>query len=148
MTLVASGGTSPMTDPDGRCFLSAWAATTPFRNVEQKPNLPNWKDSPSPPCSTRAYYPANALFRAGNVPLSGHIVNKCQTPAVLQLNIKGLTASKMNLLNHLPVQYEALVILLQETHCTCSDKLTIPGFALAGSSLAGSMALPCLSMTG
>ena len=33
------------------------------------------------------------------------------------------------------VQYEALVILFQETHCTCADKLTISGFALAGSSL-------------
>ena len=33
------------------------------------------------------------------------------------------------------MQYKALVILLQETHCTCADKLTIPGLALAGSSL-------------
>ena len=42
----------------------------------------------------------------------------------------------MNVLHHLAVQHEALVILLQETHCTCADnKLTIPGFALAGSSL-------------
>ena len=68
-------------------------------------------------------------------PLSGHIVNKFRRPAVLQLSIEGLTASKMNVLHHLAVQYEALVILLQETHCTCADKLTIPDFALAGSSL-------------
>ena len=53
----------------------------------------------------------------------------------MQLNIEGLTASKMNVLHHLAVQYEALVILLQETHCNCADKLTIPGFALVGSSL-------------
>ena len=66
---------------------------------------------------------------------SGHTVNKFQRPEVLQLNIEGLTASKMNVLHHLAVQYEALVILLQETHCTCADKLTIPGFALAMSSL-------------
>ena len=70
-----------------------------------------------------------------DVPLSGHIVNKFRRPAVLQLNIKGLTASKINVLHHLAVQCEALVILLQETHCTCADKLTTPGFALAGSSL-------------
>ena len=70
-----------------------------------------------------------------DVPLSGHTVSKFRRPAVLQLNIEGLTASKMNVLQHLAVQYEALVILLQETHCTCADKLTIPGFALAGSSL-------------
>ena len=67
--------------------------------------------------------------------LSGDNVNKFRRPAVLQLNIEGLTASKMNVLHHLAVQYEALVILLQETHCTCTDKLTIPGFALAGSFL-------------
>ena len=69
------------------------------------------------------------------MPLPGHTVNKFQRPAVLQLNIKGLIASKMNVLHHLAVQYEALVILLQEIHCTCAYKLTIPGFAPAGSSL-------------
>ena len=73
--------------------------------------------------------------KRGDVPLSGHTVNKFRRPAVLQLNIEGLTASKMNVLYHLAMQYEALVILLQETHCTCADKLTKPGFALAGSSL-------------
>ena len=62
----------------------------------------------------------------GDVPLSGHAVNKFQRPEVLQLNLEGLTASKMNVLHHLAVQ---------ETHCTCADKLTILGFALAGSSL-------------
>ena len=67
--------------------------------------------------------------------MSGHTVNNLRTPAVSQLNIEGLTATKMNVLHHLAVQHEALVILLQETHCTCADKLTIPGFALAGSSL-------------
>ena len=44
----------------------------------------------------------------------------------------------MNVLHHLAhlaVQYEALVILLQETHCTCANKLTTPGLALARSSL-------------
>ena len=71
----------------------------------------------------------------GDGPQSGHTVNKFQRPAILQLNIEGLTASKMNVLHHLAMQYEALVILLRETHCTCADKLTIPGFALAGSSL-------------
>ena len=41
----------------------------------------------------------------------------------------------MNLLNHLAEQYQTLLIPFQETHCTCADKLTIPGFALAGSFL-------------
>ena len=70
-----------------------------------------------------------------NVTLSEYTVNKFRRPAVLQLNIEGLTASKTNVLRHLAVQYEALVILLKETHCIFADKLTIPGFALAGSSL-------------
>ena len=52
------------------------------------------------------------------MPLSGHTVNKFRRPEALQLNIKGLTASKMNVLYHPAVQYETLVILLQETHCT------------------------------
>ena len=69
------------------------------------------------------------------MPLSGHIVNKFRKPAVLQLNIEGLTTSKINVLHHLAVQYETLVILLWETHCTCEDKLTIPGFAQGRSSL-------------
>ena len=85
------------------------------RLSEQKPNLPTWKGSPSP--------------------LSGHIVNKFRRPAVLKLNIEGLATSKMNVLHHVAVQYEALVILLQKSHCTCADKLTIPDFTLAGSSL-------------
>ena len=66
---------------------------------------------------------------------SGHIVNKFRRPAILQLNIEGLTASKMNILHHLAVQFEALIILLQETHCAFIDKLVFPGFALAGSCL-------------
>ena len=58
----------------------------------------------------------------GNVriklPFSGHIANKFRRPTILQLNIEGLTASKMNVLHHLAMQSDALVILLQETHCT------------------------------
>ena len=71
----------------------------------------------------------------GDVPLSGHTVNKFRRPAVLKLNIEGLAASKMNVLHHLAVQYQVLVILFQKFHCTCADMLTIPGFTLAGSYL-------------
>ena len=71
----------------------------------------------------------------GDVPLLGHIVSKFQRPAVLYLNIEGLTASKMNVLHHLAAQYEALVISLEEIYCTCADKLTIPSFALIRSFL-------------
>ena len=66
---------------------------------------------------------------------SGHIANKFRRHTILQLNIEGLTASKMNVLHHLAMQSEALVILLQETHCTDAEKLVLPNYQLAGSSL-------------
>ena len=75
----------------------------------------------------------------GNVriklPFSGHIANKFRRPTILQLNIEGLTTSKMNVLHHLAMQSEVLVILLQETHCTDAEKLMLPHYQLAGSSL-------------
>ena len=42
---------------------------------------------------------------------------------------------KMNILHHLTMQSEALVILLQETHCTDAEKLVLLNYQLAGSSL-------------
>ena len=69
------------------------------------------------------------------LPFSGHIANKFRRPTILQLNIEGLTASKMDVLHHLAMQSEALVILLQETHCTDAEKLVLPNYQLAGSSL-------------
>ena len=41
----------------------------------------------------------------------------------------------MNVLHHLDMQSEALVILLQETHCIDAEKLVLPNYQLAGSSL-------------
>ena len=75
----------------------------------------------------------------GNVriklPLSGHIANKFRRPTILQLNIEGLTASIMNILHYLAMQSEALVILLQETHCTDAEigtsELPTTGFSLS-----------------
>ena len=90
---------------------------TPHPDVQQEPTT--WQT----PFSGR-----------GDVLLRGHTVNKFRRSAVLQLNIEDLTVSKMNVLHHLAERYEALVIFIQESHCTCADKLTIPGFALAGSS--------------
>ena len=58
---------------DGRCFLAAWVVSTYFRNVRQKPNLPTSKGNPSPRCSARAYYLANAHFREGRcAPVRAH----------------------------------------------------------------------------
>ena len=41
----------------------------------------------------------------------------------------------MNVLHHLAMQSKALVILLQETHCTYAQKLVLRNYQLAGSSL-------------
>ena len=41
----------------------------------------------------------------------------------------------MNVFHHLSMQSEALIILLQETHCTDAEKLVLPHYQLAGSSL-------------
>ena len=41
----------------------------------------------------------------------------------------------MNVLHHLTMQSEALVILLQETHCADAEKLVLPNYQLTGSSL-------------
>ena len=58
-----------------------------------------------------------------------------QVRHILQLNIEGLTASKMNVLYYLALQLEALVILLQETHWSDAEKLVLKNYQLAGSSL-------------
>ena len=72
---------------------------------------------------------------AHKLPFSGHIIKKFRGPSILQLNIEGLTASKMNVLHHLGTQLEAFVILLQETHCISAEKLMLSNYQLAGFSL-------------
>ena len=69
------------------------------------------------------------------LPFSGHIANKFRRPSIFQLNIEDLNASKMNVFHHLALQSEALVILLQEIHCIDAEKLVLPNYQLAGSSL-------------
>ena len=69
----------------------------------------------------------NALFRA--------IANKLRKPTILQLNIKDLTASQLNVLHYLASQFVAVFILLRETHCTNAKKLVFPSFQLAAYSL-------------
>ena len=72
---------------------------------------------------------------AHKLPFSGHIIKKFRGPSIVQLNIEGLTASKMNILHHLATQLEAFVILLQETHCISAEKLVLSNYQLAGFSL-------------
>ena len=72
---------------------------------------------------------------AHKLPFSGYIIKKFCGPSILQLNIEGLTASKMNVLYHLATQLEAFVILLQETHCISAEKLVLSNYQLVGFSL-------------
>ena len=129
----------------GTCFHAARVVITPS----------NWKVSPMlcanrmcPPGRVSTYSnvqgPANQQTSfsgrddecvAHKLPFSGNIIKKIREPSILQLNIEGLTASKMNVLHYLAVQLEAFVILLQETHCISAEKLVLSNYQLAGFSL-------------
>ena len=56
-------------------------------------------------------------------------------PNMLQLNIEGLTANKISVIEQLAYKNKAFIIVLQETHCTTAGKLVIPNFSLPGSVL-------------
>ena len=80
------------------------------------------------------------------IPFLGNIANKCRRPTIFQLSIEGLTESQMNVLHYLALQFKAFVILLQETHCINAEKVVLPSYQLAESSLNRThTALPCLS---
>jgi len=50
-------------------------------------------------------------------------------PNILQLNIEGLTANKISVIEQLAYKNKAFIIVLQKTHCTTADKLLIPNFS-------------------
>ena len=136
--------------PDGRCFLAAWAVSKSVHcclNDRPKPNLPKQKVSTHSDVQCGSANRQTSFSGWGNIriklPFSGHIANKFRRPTILQLNIEGFTASKMNVLHHLAMQSEALVILLQETHCTDAEKVVLPNYQLAGSSLSRKHGLVC-----
>ena len=111
---------------NGRCFLAAWAVSASFRNVRQKPNLLIWKDNPSSRRSARVYYSANALFEGGGcAPIGAHRQHVPKASSLAAEHRKphckqdGCTLWSR-------WQCEALVILLQKTHCSCAVELTIP----------------------
>ena len=118
-----------MFGPDGRCFLAARGVSKSVLAVKHdrsKPKLSKRKVVYSFRSSATVYLPENVLFRTGQclekISFLGHIANKFRRPIILQLNVENLTASKMNVLHYLTLQFEALFILLQETHCTSTEK--------------------------
>jgi len=50
-------------------------------------------------------------------------------PNILQLNTEGLTADKISVIALLAYKNKALIIVLQETHCTTAGRLVIPNFS-------------------
>ena len=126
--------------PNGRCFLSARvvskstvaACMSDQNKTCQNGRVPTYPDVQPGPSNRQTFFSGRGNACGSNLPFSDHIVNTFRRPTILQLNFEGLTASKINVLYHLAVKHEALVILLQETHCTSPEKIKLPGFALAG----------------
>ena len=75
-----------------------------------------------------------AFPEPNTVPFSGQAAPavKGSGTNILQLNVEGLSTSKINVIEQLAYKNKALVILLQETHCPSRDKLVIPNYILAG----------------
>ena len=112
---------------------STVAAYMPDRNkICQNGRVPNHPNFQPGPANRQTSISRWGDACESNLFFLGRIVNTLRRPTILQLNVEGLTASKMNVLHHLALQHEALVILLQETHCTFLEKLKLPSFALAG----------------
>ena len=57
-------------------------------------------------------------------------VNEPSGPAILQVNVEGLTRSKCDVIQLIATKHSASVILLQETHTTSNDNIRIYGFFL------------------
>ena len=118
--------------PDGRCFPVARSVTlcTLFNLTDRNRICLNG----GTPNDVQAGQWQTSFSGRGDAHLR-RTVNKFQRPSILQLNIEGIPASKMSVLHHLALQCEALVILLQETHCTSVERLDLPSYHLAGFSL-------------
>ena len=58
--------------------------------------------------------------------------------ALLQLNIEGISKTKLKIISHLAMEKEATTILLQEKHATRQDVLTIPGYSFTAHTISDS----------
>ena len=63
-------------------------------------------------------------------------------PSILQLNIEGLTANTISVIELLAFTNKAFIIVLQQTYCTTADKRVIPTSHSLGHSWAETTALP------
>ena len=130
----------------GRCFLVAQSVSMPVLRTlmtDRNQICPNGRaftvtDVLAKPCKWQTTF-------SGRGDTSKLIVNKFRRTAILQLNTESLTASKMSVFYHLASQREALVIPLQETHCTSAQRLVLPDYQLAGFSLSRKHGLATLA---
>ena len=58
-------------------------------------------------------------------------INEPSGPAILQLNVEGLTRSKC-VIQRIATKHFASAILLQETHTASKDNIKVYGFSLIG----------------
>ena len=93
--------------------------------TDQNQNCQKQMDLPIP-MFNKALLISKCPFQDGTMPGGSFI---------LQLNVKNLSGSKINILHYLALQFESLGTLLWESHCTNMEKLVLPSFQLAGSSL-------------
>ena len=105
-------------------------------NVQRKPIKPKISEYPNQsPSST-----ADAHCGLQKPPFSGRAAGYQPGPAVnnaiLQLNVEGITSSRLSIIEQLAFENKASVVL-QETHCTMRDKLVLPNYALAGYTASG-----------
>ena len=67
-----------------------------------------------------------------HVPLSGQTANVVRSGIrLLLLNVEGITKTKIFIISHVAITYDATAILLQETHADDANRLKIPGYDLA-----------------
>ena len=124
----------------GTCFHAAQAVSTPCilkvslmlcgNQMCPPRRVSTYSDVQGPSNQQMSFSGRNNECVAHKLTFSEHIIKKFRGPSILQLNIEGLTASKMNVLHHLATQLEAFVILLQETHCIVLSNYQLAGFSL------------------
>ena len=105
--------------PHGTCFHVARVVSTPrnwkvflmFCGNRMCPpgRVSTYSDVQGPANQQTSFSGRGGECVAHKLPFSGHIIKKFRGPSILLLNIKGLTASKMNVLHHLATQLEAFV---------------------------------------
>ena len=103
--------------PNGRCFLAPWNVSINllllFKHDRRNQICRNGEVFIHFDVQRGSANRQTSFSGRGNawkkLPFLGYIVKKFRRPTILQLNIKGLTASKINVLYYLALQSETLI---------------------------------------